>query len=64
MIELFYTEIIVDNRNDMNNNIDKKIQCTACSNNYHTLNSDGTQYKQVNHLSLKEQLETYIEGLK
>lgn len=58
-----YTEIIVDNRNDMNNELIKK---------YHVqlvptiimLNSDGTQYKRIESSLPVEQMEQYIKGLK
>ncbi len=58
-----YTEIIVDNRNDMNNALIKK---------YHVqlvptiimVNSDGTQYKRIESSLPVEQMEQYIKGLK
>lgn len=58
-----YTEIIVDNRNDMNNALIKK---------YHVqlvptiimINSDGTQYKRIESSLPVEQMEQYIKGLK
>ena len=58
-----YTEIIVDNRNDMNNALIKE---------YHVqlvptiimINSDGTQYKRIESSLPVEQMEQYIKGLK
>ena len=58
-----YTEIIVDNRNDMNKKKKKK---------YHVqlvptiimVNSDGTQYKRIESSLPVEQMEQYIKGLK
>lgn len=58
-----YTEIIVDNRNDMNNELIKK---------YHVqlvptiimLNSDGSLYKRIESSLPVAQMEQYIKGLK
>ena len=60
---IVYTEIIVDNRNDMNNNMIRKYNVQLVPT-IIMLNSDGTQYKRIESSIPKEQLETYIEGLK
>ena len=60
---IVYTEVIVDSRNDMNNNIIKKYNVQLVPT-IIMLNSDGTQYKRIESSIPKEQLETYIEGLK
>lgn len=60
---IVYTEVIVDSRNDMNNNMIKKYNVQLVPT-IIMLNSDGTQYKRIESSIPKEQLETYIEGLK
>ncbi|MBD5402196.1 thioredoxin family protein [bacterium] len=58
-----YTEIIVDSRNDMKNNMIKKYNVKLVPT-IIMLNSDGTQYKRIESSLPKEQLENYIEGLR
>ena len=61
--KITYTEIIVDSRDDMKNNMIKKYNVQLVPT-IIMLNSDGTQYKRIESSIPKEQLETYIEGLK
>lgn len=58
-----YTEIIVDKRDDMNNNMIKKYNVQLVPT-IIMLNSDGTQYKRIESSLPKEQMEKYIKGLK
>lgn len=58
-----YTEIIVDNRNDMNNALIKKYQVQLVPT-IIMINSDGTQYKRIESSLPVEQMEQYIKGLK
>lgn len=61
--KITYTEIIVDSRNDMKNNMIKKYNVQLVPT-IIMLNSDGTQFKRIESSIPKEELETYIEGLK
>lgn len=61
--DINYTEIIVDSRNDMENNLIKKYNVTLVPT-IIMLNSDGTQYKRIESSLPKKELETYIKGLK
>lgn len=58
-----YTEIIVDSRDDMKNNLIKKYNVTLVPT-VIMLNSDGTQYKRIESAIPKEEMEGYIKGLK
>lgn len=58
-----YTEIIVDSRDDMKNNMIKKYNVTLVPT-VIMLNSDGTQYKRIESAIPKEEMEKYIKGLK
>jgi thiol:disulfide interchange protein len=58
-----YTEIIVDNRNDMNNSLIKKYNVTLVPT-IIMLNSDGTQYLRLESSVSKEEMEKYLKGLK
>lgn len=61
--QITYTEIIVDSRDDMKNNMIKKYNVQLVPT-IIMLNSDGTQYKRIETAIPKEQMETYIKGLK
>jgi thiol:disulfide interchange protein len=61
--DFVYTEIIVDNRNDMNNSLIKKYNVTLVPT-IIMLNSDGTQYMRLETSVPKEKMEEYIKGLK
>lgn len=61
--QVVYTEIIVDNRNDMKNDLIKKYNVQLVPT-IIMLNSDGTQYKRIESALPKEQMEQYIKGLK
>lgn len=58
-----YTEIIVDSRDDMKNNMIKKYNVTLVPT-IIMLNSDGTQYKRIESAIPKDEMENYIKGLK
>ena len=58
-----YTEVVVDSRNDMKNNLIKKYNVTLVPT-IIMLNSDGTQYKRIESSLPKEELEQCIKGLK
>lgn len=58
-----YTEIIVDNRDDMKNNMIKKYKVTLVPT-IIMLNSDGTQCARIESSLPKEQMESYIKELK
>ena len=58
-----YTEIIVDSRDDMKNNMIKKYNVTLVPT-VIMLNSDGTQYKRIESAIPKDEMEKYIKGLK
>ncbi len=58
-----YTEIIVDKRDDMNNDMIKKYNVQLVPT-IIMLNSDGSQYKRIESSLPKEQMEKYIKGLK
>lgn len=58
-----YTEIIVDNRNDMKNSMIKKYNVQLVPT-IIMLNSDGTQYMRIESAIPKSQMEEYIKGLK
>jgi len=57
-----YTEIIVDNRNDMNNEMIKKYNVSLVPT-VIMLNSDGTQYKRIEGAQPKNRMEQYIKEL-
>lgn len=61
--KITYTEIIVDSRNDMKNDMIKKYNVQLVPT-IIMLNSDGTQYKRIESAIPKEQMEAYIEELK
>ncbi len=61
--QITYTEIIVDSRDDMKNNMIKKYNVQLVPT-IIMLNSDGTQYKRIESSIPKEEMETYIKGLK
>lgn len=61
--KITYTEIIVDKRDDMNNNMIKKYNVQLVPT-IIMLNSDGSQYKRIESALPKEQMEKYIKGLK
>jgi thioredoxin-related protein len=61
--EFIYTEIIVNNKNDMNNSLIKKYDVTLVPT-IIMLNSDGTQYLRLESSVSKEKMEEYIKGLK
>ena len=61
--KVVYTEIIVDNRNDMKNDLIRKYNVQLVPT-IIMLNSDGTQYKRIESALPKEQMEQYIKGLK
>ncbi len=61
--KIAYTEIIVDSRDDMKNNMIKKYNVTLVPT-VIMLNSDGTQYKRIESAIPKEEMEKYIKGLK
>lgn len=61
--KITYTEVIVDNRDDMKNNLIKKYNVTLVPT-IIMLNSDGTQYKRIESSLPKEEMENYIKGLK
>ena len=58
-----YTEIIVDSRNDMKNNMIKKYKVTLVPT-VIMLNSDGSQYKRIEGAIPSNEMEEYIKGLK
>ncbi len=58
-----YTEIIVDNRDDMKNNMIRKYNIKLVPT-IIMLNSDGTQYKRIESSIPASEMETYIKGLK
>ncbi len=58
-----YTEIIVDNRDDMKNNMIRKYNVKLVPT-IIMLNSDGTQYKRIESSIPASEMETYIKGLK
>lgn len=58
-----YTEIIVDSRDDMKNNMIKKYNVTLVPT-VILLNSDGTQYKRIESAIPKEKMEEFLKGLK
>ncbi len=57
-----YTEIIVDNRDDMKNALIKKYHVTLVPT-IIMLNSDGTQYKRIESSLPTDEMEQYIKGL-
>ena len=57
--KVVYTEIIVDNKNDLIRKYNVQLVPTIIM-----LNSDGTQYKRIESALPKEQMEQYIKGLK
>ena len=61
--KVVYTEIIVDNRNDMKNDLIRKYNVQLVPT-IIMLNSDGTQYKRIESALPKDQMEQYIKGLK
>ncbi len=61
--QITYTEIIVDSRDDMKNEMIKKYNVQLVPT-IIMLNSDGTQYKRIESSIPKEEMETYIRGLK
>lgn len=61
--QITYTEIIVDSRDDMKNDMIKKYNVQLVPT-IIMLNSDGTQYKRIESSLPKEEMETYIKGLK
>lgn len=61
--KITYTEVVVDNRDDMKNNLIKKYNVTLVPT-IIMLNSDGTQYKRIESSLPKEEMENYIKGLK
>lgn len=61
--KVVYTDIIVDNRNDMKNDLIRKYNVQLVPT-IIMLNSDGTQYKRIESALPKEQMEQYIKGLK
>ena len=58
-----YTEVIVDSRKDMNNNLIKKYNVTLVPT-VIMLNSDGTQSKRIESAIPAAELERDIKGLK
>ncbi len=58
-----YTEIIVDKRDDMKNNMIRKYNVKLVPT-IIMLNSDGTQYKRIESSIPASEMETYIKGLK
>ena len=61
--KIAYTEIIVDSRDDMKNNMIKKYNVTLVPT-VILLNSDGTQYKRIESAIPKEKMEEFLKGLK
>lgn len=61
--KITYTEIIVDNRDDMKNNMIKKYKVTLVPT-IIMLNSDGSQHKRIESSLPKEQMEAYIKELR
>lgn len=61
--QVVYTEIIVDSRDDMKNNMIKKYNVKLVPT-IIMLNSDGTQYKRIESAIPASEMETYIKGLK
>lgn len=57
-----YTEVIVDNRNDMKNALIKKHNVTLVPT-VIMINSDGTVYKRIENAIPKVEMEEYIKGL-
>ena len=57
-----YTEIIVDNRNDMKNSLIKKHNVTLVPT-VVMINSDGTLHKRIETSIPTSEMEKYIEGL-
>ena len=57
-----YTEVIVDNRNDMKNALIKKHNVTLVPT-VVMINSDGTIHKRIENSIPIEQMEEYIKGL-
>lgn len=57
-----YTEVIVDNRNDMKNALIKKHNVTLVPT-VVMINSDGTLYKRIENAIPKSEMEEYIKGL-
>lgn len=58
-----YTEVIVDSRDDMKNNLIKKYNVQLVPT-IIMLNSDGTQYKRIESSLPAAELDSYLEGLK
>ncbi|MGN0032081.1 MAG: thioredoxin family protein [Candidatus Gastranaerophilaceae bacterium] len=58
-----YTEIIVDNNNDMNNKMIKKYRVTLVPT-IIMLNSDGSPYIRIEGSIPEDEMEEYIKGLK
>ncbi len=61
--KITYTEVIVDNRNDMNNKLIEKYNVSLVPT-IIMLNSDGTQSKRIESALPKEQMEQCIKELK
>jgi len=61
--KITYTEIIVDNRDDMKNNLIRKYNVKLVPT-IIMLNSDGTQYKRIESSLPAAEMESYIKGLK
>lgn len=61
--KISYTEIMVDSRDDMKNDMIKKYNVTLVPT-IIMLNSDGTQYKRIETALPKDQMEKLIKGLK
>lgn len=57
-----YSEIIVDNRDDMKNSMIKKYKVTLVPT-IIMLNSDGSQYKRIEGALPESEMEQYIKGL-
>jgi len=60
--KIAYTEIIVDNRDDMKNKMIKKYNVKLVPT-IIMLNSDGTQFKRIETAIPKDEMEQYIQGL-
>lgn len=60
---IVYTEIIVDNRDDMKNNMIKKYKVTLVPT-IIMLNSDGSLNKRIESAVSEQEMENYIKGLK
>lgn len=61
--KISYTEILVDNRDDMKNKMIKKYNVKLVPT-IIMLNSDGTQFKRIETAIPKDEMEQYIQGLR